>query len=140
MPTPLILALVTSSPMTTAGATPPPFACRANALDKAQRNRQQALLETVRRTALAKHDLPDGLGLTFPADAALFVELAEWVSLERRCCPFLAFALEWKVDDSVAVRLTGRPGVKEFIAAEMGVRAGRRGLPLTPDGAWARIQ
>jgi hypothetical protein len=97
---PLILALATSSSMPTADATPPPFACRANALDKVQRGRQQALLETVRRTALAKRDLPDGLALMFPADAALFVELAEWVSLERRCCPFLAFALEWNVSDS----------------------------------------
>jgi hypothetical protein len=125
MLTPLTLAVATSSPMPAAAATPPPFACRANALDKAQRGRQQALLETVRRTALDKHDLPEGLELRFAADAALFVELAEWVSLERRCCPFLDFALEWKADDSVAVRLTGRPGVKELIAAEMGVRAGQ---------------
>jgi len=120
---PLILALATSSSMPNTDATPPPLACRANALDRVQRRRQQALLETVRRRALAKLDLPDGLGLTFPADPALFVEMAEWVSLERRCCPFLAFALEWKANDSVVVRLTGQPGVKEFIAAEMGVRA-----------------
>jgi hypothetical protein len=39
-------------------------------------------LETVRRTALGRHELPDGLGLSFPADAALFVELAEWIGLE----------------------------------------------------------
>ena len=49
------------------------------------------------------------------------VQLAEWISLERRCCPFLEFALEWKRDDSVSVRLTGEAGVKQFIAAEMGI-------------------
>ena len=79
------------------------------------------MLDTVRRTVLAKHELPDGLALSFRGDAAAFVQLAEWISLERRCCPFLAFALEWKQDDSVSVRLTGEPGVKEFIAAEMGI-------------------
>lgn len=104
---------------------PPPIACRANALDKAQRQRQQALLDTVRRTVLGKHDLPDGLTLSFPADAGVFLQLAEWISLERRCCPFLEFALEWKRDDSVSVRLTGQPGVKEFIAAEMGIALDR---------------
>jgi hypothetical protein len=115
----LILALLAAAPGTTAQPPPPPFACRANALDKAQRQRQQALLDTVRRTVLATHELPDGLALSFRGDTAAFVQLAEWISLERRCCPFLAFALEWKQDDSVSVRLTGEPGVKEFIAAEM---------------------
>jgi hypothetical protein len=118
---PLILAL---SAAATAGPTqspPPPFACRANALDKTQRQRQQALLETVHRTVLAKRELPDGLALTFRGDSAAFVQLAEWISLERRCCPFLAFRLEWKQDDSVSVHLTGEAGVKEFIAAEMGI-------------------
>jgi hypothetical protein len=122
---PLILALSASAPVATTQSVPPPIACRANALDKAQRQRQQALLDTVRRTALGKRDLPDGLALSFPADAAVFLQLAEWISLERRCCPFLEFALEWKQDDSVSVRLTGQPGVKEFIAAEMGIAFGR---------------
>ncbi len=98
-------------------------ACRANALDKAQRQRQQALLDTVRRTIVAKQELSDGLALSFPGDAVVFLQLAEWISLERPCCPFLAFALEWKQEDSVSVRLTGQPGVKDFIAAEMGIIA-----------------
>jgi hypothetical protein len=118
---PLIFALSASAPVGATQATPPPFACRANALDKAQRERQQALLATVRRSALGTLDLPDGLALGFPADAAVFLQLAEWISLERRCCPFLEFALEWKQDDTVSVRLTGQPGVKEAIAAEMGL-------------------
>ena len=107
---PLILALSAAAPGAPTQSAPPPFACRANALDKTQRQRQQALLETVRRTILAKHELPDGLVLAFRGDSAAFVQLAEWISLERRCCPFLAFALEWKQDDSVSVRLTGSPG------------------------------
>jgi hypothetical protein len=117
----LMLSLSAAVALATAQSAPPPFACRANALDKAQRQRQQALLDTVRRTVLAKHEVPDGLALSFPGDSAAFVQLAEWISLERRCCPFLAFALEWKQDDNVSVSLTGQPGVKEFIAAEMGI-------------------
>ena len=118
----LIPALVAAAAVATAQqSAPPPFACRTNALDRAQRQRQQALLDTVRRTIVAKDELPNGLALSFRGDAAAFVQLAEWISLERRCCPFLAFALEWKHDDSVTVRLTGEPGVKDFIAAEMGI-------------------
>ncbi len=92
---PLILALSASAATpTTIQSSPPPLACRANALDKAQR--QQALLDIVRRTVLGKHDLPDGLALSFPADPTLFLQLAEWIGLERRCCPFTEFGLEWK--------------------------------------------
>ena len=117
----LILGVFAVLSLATAQSSAPPFACRPNALDKAQRQRQQALLATVRRTVVAKRDLPDGVALSFPANPTAFVELAEWISLERRCCPFVAFALEWSEDDRVSVRLTGQPGVKSFIAAEMGI-------------------
>jgi len=100
------------------------FACRVNALDKAQRPRQQALLAEVRNLVLGMRDLPNGIALSFPAEEAVFRKLAEWVSLERRCCPFLGFALEWSDDDSVSVQLTGQPGIKEAIAAEMGIAIG----------------
>jgi hypothetical protein len=125
MLSPVILARSAASPAAVSESVPPPIACRPGALDKAQRQRQQALLDKVRRTAVGTHSLPDGLSLSFRADAAAFVELAEWISLERRCCPFLEFALEWKQDDSVSVRLTGQPGVKEFIAVEMGISPDR---------------
>lgn len=101
---------------------PPPIACRANALDKRERKRQQELLNAVRSASKEIQELPQGFALRFPADPALFLQLAEWVSLERRCCPFLEFSLEWKQDDSVWVRLTGQPEAKEVVAAEMGLR------------------
>jgi hypothetical protein len=122
---PLILAASASASVATPPPAPPPLACRANALDEAQRQRQRALLEIVRRLALDTRELPDGLAVSFPADAAVFLQLAEWVGLERRCCPFLGFALEWTRDDGVSVRLTGEPGVKELIAAEMGIAPDR---------------
>lgn len=52
----MILALAAGA-LATTQAAPPPFACRANALDKVQRQRQRALLDTVRRAALGKHEL-----------------------------------------------------------------------------------
>jgi hypothetical protein len=121
---PLILALSAAAPVTTHSA-PPPIACRTNALDNAQRQRQQGLLGVVRRSVIGKQELPDGLALSFPAEPAVFVQLAEWISLERRCCPFLGFAMEWKQDDTVSLRLTGQPGTKEAIAAEMGISLDR---------------
>lgn len=96
-----------------------PLACRAHALDPAQRKRQQELLALMRERAQAKEALPDGYAIRLPTDAALFKDAAEWISLERLCCPFVQFALEWKQDDTIWVRLTGGPGVKEFLDVEM---------------------
>jgi hypothetical protein len=121
---PLVLALSVAAPAASAQPAPP-IACRAGALDESQRRRQQELLDEVRRRVLGTHELPDGLALSFPPEPALFLELAEWVSLERRCCPFLAFALEWGTRDEILVRLTGQPGVKDAIAAELGIPIGR---------------
>lgn len=45
------------------------------------------------------------------------------MSLERRCCAFAEFTIEWRMDDTVWVRLTGKAGVKEVLAAEMGIGA-----------------
>ena len=95
------------------------FACRIDTLDGRQRQRQQELLALMRRSAQAQDELADGYAFRLPADPVLFERAAEWVSLERRCCPFVQFTLEWNQDDTVWVRLTGAPGVKTFLAAEI---------------------
>jgi DNA-binding transcriptional MerR regulator len=50
---------------------------------------------------------------------AAFHQAAEWATLERRCCPFIHFTLEWKRDDSIWITFTGGPGVKEALVAEI---------------------
>jgi hypothetical protein len=96
-----------------------PIVCRPNVLDETQRKRQQELLHLVRTSAQATQDLPDGYAFRLHADPALFQQAAEWVALERRCCPFVEFGLEWRTDETVWVRLTGGPGVKEVLRAEI---------------------
>jgi hypothetical protein len=41
------------------------------------------------------------------------------VELERRCCPFFSFTLKREVEGHVWLELTGREGVKEFLATQM---------------------
>jgi hypothetical protein len=115
----VLLPIVLSAAVAATGQPAPPLACRANALDKIQRKRQQELLGLMRTSAQAKEELPNGYAFRLNTDAALFQQAAEWISLERLCCPFVEFSLEWKQDDTVWVRFTGGPGVKEFIALEI---------------------
>jgi len=109
----------------TTPAPNPPMACHAKALDGEGRQRQQALLSMVRARVEETRELSDGFALRLPADAELFRDIAEWVGLERKCCSFVDYAIEWKRDDSVWVKLTGEPGTKEVLAAEMGLAAAR---------------
>ena len=82
------------------------IACDMNALDREERDRYQLLLK--RLAPFEATEIADGYEIS--VDAGKLAELAEWISLESRCCPFLKF--------EVALRLTGGDGVKEFLAAE----------------------
>lgn len=104
----------------------PAIACSLDALDTASRKRQHELLAVVRSRVQSMEELPDGFAATLPADPALFLQVAEWVSLERRCCPFADFTIEWTRDDVVRVRFTGGDGAKEVFAAEI---LGEEGAP-----------
>ena len=99
----------------------PPIACQLKALDPVQRGRQKELLEIVRGKVRRVVELDDGFELELPTDPASFMEVAEWVNLERRCCAFAAFAILAGRDDAVRVRLTGGAGAKEVLLAEMGI-------------------
>lgn len=100
-----------------------PIACERQALTPTERRRQATLLHGVRGKIEQTSELPDGFELIFPADRETVMELAEWISLESRCCRFAAFSMEWDDENRVRVRLSGPPGSREVLAAEMGLRA-----------------
>jgi hypothetical protein len=112
-------------------ATEQPLACRLDALTASQRDRHRLLGERLRAAAVEVTALADGYELALdltrlPADkqGAPFcvVEVAEWVDLEARCCPFLDFAVSMSGRGGlVKLRLSGEKGVKDFLREEMGI-------------------
>ena len=123
MKTPLMIAVIASLSMPAimhAAKHDTPFACDRSALSPEQRKRHfdelgAALLSLKKST----HELADGFEFEFPADAAVYQLLAEWVGGERLCCPF--FNIDLRVEKEggpLRLRLTGREGVKQFIKAE----------------------
>ena len=124
-----ITAIVTVAPVAIS-ATPEPssqtehasvFACNALALSPEARKRHfeevgPALLKLKKST----RELPDGYEFEFPADMATYHLLTEWVIEERVCCPFLNIDLRFSIEGGpLWLRLTGRPGTKEFIKADV---------------------
>ncbi len=101
----------------------PPIACQLRALTATERTRQKELLQIVRGRIRGVVRFDEGFELELPADSASFMEVAEWVNLERRCCAFANFAILSDGDDRLRVRLSGGPGAREVLLAEMGIAA-----------------
>ena len=95
-----------------------PIACNLNALNHTERDRLSALLDKLTTGAAHRQELPNGYAYEILPAKVSFREVAEWASLESRCCPFLNFRLDL-AGGAVRLQLTGGNGVKEFIQAEM---------------------
>jgi hypothetical protein len=98
-----------------------PIACDLNALTPAERERRRTLGGALARAIVDRAELDHGFELRVEAAKLDLPTLAEWIALERRCCPFLNFTIELAVGDGpVTVALSGADGVKDFLRAEMG--------------------
>ncbi|HVT60199.1 MAG TPA: hypothetical protein VHR45_17625 [Thermoanaerobaculia bacterium] len=103
-------------------------ACRLS--EPELRQRRAAVLEPLRAAAVEIKALPAGYAFRFGGDAAPLAELALLIDLERRCCPFLRFELSVApAAGPVWLSLSGPPGTREFLAAELGLGGG----PPPPD-------
>jgi hypothetical protein len=69
------------------------MACDLTALEPGQRRAHQALTERLLRLRVQEVvDRPGGYALRFAADD--YPAITSFIEAERRCCPFLRFALE----------------------------------------------
>jgi len=97
-----------------------PFACNAFALSPEVRKRHfEELGPALLKLKKSTRELPDGYELELPADNKTYQLLTEWAFHERLCCPFFEIALRFDRENGpLWLRLTGRPGTKEFIKEE----------------------
>ena len=100
-----------------------PLACNAFALSPESRKRHfeevgPALLKLKKST----RELPNGYEFELPTDNKTYQLLTEWAFQERLCCPFFDIDLRLERENGpLWLRLTGRPGTKEFIEMELGI-------------------
>lgn len=99
-----------------------PLFCDLSALDMAQRERHQTNTQQLFGSVEQIEELPDGYAFSWPAETSTILTAAEFISLERLCCPFFDFALEISREGGpLRLKLTGREGVKQFMLAELGL-------------------
>jgi hypothetical protein len=107
-----------------------PFACDMTAIAPDMRGAHLATTKKLFRAVKSLRELPSGYAFQLPNQSDVLMTAAEFILLERLCCPFLGFAIEVEREGgAVSLRLTGREGVKPFIMAEIGNH-----LPATLQG------
>ena len=95
-----------------------PIACNLGVLTGAEQQRRAELAHAITTRAAATVEMPDGFALQLDDDPVLLRDAVDWIRLERACCPFLHFALSFDPEAGpLWLRLGGRAGVKEFLAA-----------------------
>jgi hypothetical protein len=95
------------------------IACVPSALTSEQRSHSRQLRAAVAAAIQTTLERPDGFTFELRGDHP-FQAAAAWISLERRCCPFLAFELAWPAGASLPrLTVTGPEGTKDFLRAEM---------------------
>ena len=93
-----ILALIlAASSVTTVAAE---RECHRETFSARERHRYDALVSQLRDAVLERRELPDGWSFHVRARGGNVAKLGEWMQLERRCCSFFDFALEWKSGDA----------------------------------------
>jgi hypothetical protein len=86
--------------------------------DSEFRERRRNVLQKVGSGILAVEELTDGYQYSFPPDGAWITELADLVSHERECCPFLRFDISVEAANGpIRLSLTGPEGTKEFLTS-----------------------
>lgn len=101
----------------------PVFMCSLTALTPDQRKHHRELTEHLQASVREVRELANGYGFRLPDETASITLVAEWITLERLCCPFFAFQLEvGKAGTPLWLRITGAEGVKEFMQSEFGIK------------------
>jgi hypothetical protein len=97
-----------------------PLACDISAIPLSQRKAHLSTSRDLLSLIQEIRELSNGYAFRFAADTGILMKAAEFISLEKLCCPFLAFRLDVEAEGGpVWLCLTGREGVKEFIREEV---------------------
>jgi len=109
-----------------AGTTEGRFFCNALALSTDERKRYGELAKTLRAAVSETRERDRRLAFRIEPDRMSLPLLAEWVALERRCCPFFEFTIEAGPERKPTwLSLAGEEGVKDFIRQELALAAGQ---------------
>jgi len=95
-----------------------PLACDMTAIPSAERENHRRATRRLVASASDIQETPDGFAFQLSSDD--YQAAAQFVALERLCCPFLGFALEVTPGQGLVwLRIHGPPGAGAFLRFEL---------------------
>lgn len=99
------------------------FYCNLKVLSVKERARHMQLTYEIERARIETVEVANGFAFRFQDGTVSLAELAEWISAERKCCPFFDFEIEQQADNGpLWLKLRGKEGVKAFMRSEFRIR------------------
>ena len=97
------------------------LACNPNAIEASQREQHVNTSRQVFAAALERQELPNGYAFRLSEKHTTLLQVAEYLTNDRRCCPFFHYTLSIEPDaTAVWLAISGPDGVKEGILASLG--------------------
>jgi hypothetical protein len=94
----------------------PPIACNLKSLTSEQRKQLGEIGQHVISAITNSRELNNGYTFRVDPAKASLIDVARWLDLWRRCCPFYEFRIDLHAADAtVWLSVTGRKGVKQYI-------------------------
>ena len=101
--------------------TDTPLVCNMDVFTPSQRESHIRTTIELIRAVQSVNGVENGYELQFPNETEFITQIAEFISNERLCCPFLNFNLNIvSNNEPVSLSLTGPIGTQEFLRAEFG--------------------
>ena len=93
-----------------------PIACDLTVFSNSERIKHLVLAKSLLGKARQVIEHKDGFTFVFEQSPRLEVKIADWVSKEKRCCPFFSFELSRaNTPPSLNLRVSGPNGAKEIL-------------------------
>ena len=94
----------------------PSFYCDLSQMSKAERKRYDKLLGKLNFAGRDFVEIPDGYAIHLPKGTVTLVELADFLTLEDKCCPFFSFSVDVEpAQAATTLKIRGPEGVKKFM-------------------------
>lgn len=107
--------IVNSSPM----KEETPLACNPTAIKPEDKPRYKELAKKVRTSREEVKETPDGYALKFSPEPENIRDIAEFITYERACCPFIEFAIAVEKDNgAIWLKMEGGEEVKRILRSE----------------------
>jgi hypothetical protein len=117
------LFLCSAAILTAQESGAPVVACNLKAISAADRPHYEQLMRRIHASIRERNELRDGYSYKVDGKSVSLKDAAEWIGLERLCCPFFTFELSVTASQTDwTLKLTGPAGVKELLAAELPAR------------------